>query len=48
VTQEVFNLAYHLKQRVDDIMTWPSGMRHDMWRNVLKQYEFEEKERNKS
>lgn len=48
IRQEVFNLAYHLKQSVAEVMAWPSTWRRDQWQRVLDQYEFEKSEHSKS
>lgn len=41
IKKEVFNLVYHLKQSVKDVMAWPSRMRGKFWKMTLDQYEFE-------
>jgi len=45
---EVFNLVYHLKQSLNDVMAWPSAVRRDMWKRTQEQYEFERKAAEKT
>ena len=34
---------YHLKQSLNEVMTWPARTRRDMWKRVIGQYELEKK-----
>ena len=47
VTQEVFNVAYHLKQDIEATWRMSSRKRRQMWKMTLEQYAFEEKARPK-
>jgi hypothetical protein len=47
VTQEVFNIAYHLKQDIASAWRLDSAKRRQMWKKILEQYAFEEKARPK-
>ena len=40
--REIFNLVYHLKQPLTDVMRWSYRQRKTMWRLYLEQREFEE------
>ena len=46
-TQEVFNVAYHLKQDIAAAWRLDSSKRRQMWKKILEQYAFEEKARPK-
>ena len=39
--QQVFNLSYHLHQQVTDVLKLPTRMRMDLWKKLIKQYDFE-------
>jgi hypothetical protein len=41
VEREVFNLAFHLRQSVTEVMAWPSAMRPKFWKMRLDQYELD-------
>lgn len=43
LTQQIFNLVYHLKVSVHDAYSMPQSMRSELWAAFLKQKEFEEK-----
>jgi len=45
--QDVFNLEWHMKESKNDIMSWPSSVRKDTWKQYLAQVEFEKKEAKK-
>ena len=40
--REIFNLVYHLKQPLTEVMRWSYRERKTMWRLYLEQREFEE------
>jgi hypothetical protein len=44
IEQEAFNLAYHLRQDYDEVMSWPSQLRRERWQRVVRQYEFEKEQ----
>lgn len=41
--QGIFNLMWHLKEKRDDIMSWPHAVKVDVWKRYLSQLEFEKK-----
>lgn len=48
LNQQFFNLMYHLKLSLSEVMAWSHTMRVDMWERYLAQLKYERDEREKA
>ena len=46
--KEIFNLVFHLKLSVTEVLTMPTKMRQDLWKLFLDQRKFDESEIQKA
>ena len=46
--KEIFNLVFHLKLSVTEVLTMPTKMRQDLWKLFLDQRKFDEGEIQKA